>query len=555
MSEPYPPRSFLNGLGHPERINHNSRWYEEGYYGSATLADILVKGASEYPNVTRAFYAHDRESRVLTLPECNSIAEDFASRFRTLGVTPGDVVAIQGPNWWEIALLSQAVIMLGATLLPIIQSCGAAELSYMLGASKAKMLIVPDRAGSTDFYARIEDLGPLPDLETILVIGEGRTPRVVGWDAFLSLNPGKLDNVGMSSDDACVLLFTSGTTSREKGVLHTHNTIIAETNTFQLYRPVDAANRLTFSAGPYGHVGSALEIVRPFMSGISTISRDRWDARACLDLITRLKPSSVAGVPFHLLTLLEALEGESADLSSLQYFGLGATSINPAQIQRLNEEGIAGLRLYGSTEHPTVSACVAGDSLEKRAHTDGRLLPGVEIRIVDEEGKDVPQGQAGELLTRGPDLFVGYLDPALNRDAFETGGWFRTGDIVTQDRDGYLAVVDRKKDIIIRGGENLSSKEIEDVLGRHPAVLETAAVGVPDERYGEKVCAFVSLKSGASLTLDAVRDHFLSSGLAKLKIPEQLHVVETLPRSPQGKVLKADLRKKLLPTGQLGDSV
>lgn len=528
-----------------DREQLRRRWYEEGFYGTKTIGDVLREGAAAFPNARRSFYSNERPEREFTLQEGYALSCEYAARLQKLGVGPGDVVAIQMPNWWETVMLSQAVMLAGAILLPIIPIYGAGDLQYILTASRAKMLIVPRRMHNIDFLDRLEALGALPDLEHVLVVGDEAPRQALTWEQFLSLQAPDFVAPAIDPDDTCLLMFTSGTTSKPKGVRHTHNTMIAETGTFPLYRPVDPQNPVFLSAGPFGHIGSALELIRGSLTGGSNITRDRWEAQACLDLISRLKPCTSNGVPFFMLTLFDLVDQGLGDISSLKYFTMGGTAINPSQILRLAEAGVTGLRTYGSTELPTICSGRKDDPLEKRAYTDGRLLPGVEIRIVDDDDRDVEEGKSGELLARGPDLFVGYLDESLDLDAFLPGGWFRTGDIVSRDADGYLSVVDRKKDVIIRGGENLSSKEIEDALCSHPAIAESAAVAMPDPLYGERVCAFVLLRPGHTVSLDAVRAHFGQLGLAKQKMPERLEVVNDFPRTPRGKVKKIDLRELL----------
>jgi acyl-CoA synthetase len=192
-----------------------------------------------------------------------------------------------------------------------------------------------------------------------------------------------------------------------------------------------------------------------------------------------------------------------------------------------------------------VSVGWADMPLAQRAHTDGRVQAGSEVRIVDDEGRDLPCGSDGDILVRGPELFIGYTDAALNEQAFTEDGWFRTGDIGRLDDRGCLSITDRKKDIVIRGGENISSQEVERVLATHPAVRDVAVVAMPDARYGEKVCAFVVTRDGETLPLDEVRRHFAEAGVAKQKTPEALFVVDEFPRTASGKVRKADLRAQL----------
>ena len=215
-----------------------------------------------------------------------------------------------------------------------------------------------------------------------------------------------------------------------------------------------------------------------------------------------------------------------------------------ALIRRADGFGIGAFRCYGSSEHPTISSGRPEDPLHKRADTDGRICPGTEVRIVDDDGRDVAIGEAGEILTRGPEVFSGYTNAEFTR-ASMADGWFRTGDVGRLDADGYLTITDRKKDIIVRGGENISSKEVEDVLSAHPAIAEAAAVGAPDETYGERVCAFVVVNPGRRFDLADAAAHFADCGLARQKTPERIVVVSELPRTASGKIQKHVLREQL----------
>jgi acyl-CoA synthetase (AMP-forming)/AMP-acid ligase II len=223
----------------------------------------------------------------------------------------------------------------------------------------------------------------------------------------------------------------------------------------------------------------------------------------------------------------------------------GAAAVPPGLVRRADRAGVTAYRSYGSSEHPTVSCGLPSDELDRRAGTDGRLQPRCTVRIVDDDDRDAHEG---EILTRGPELFLGYVDKALDEEAF-TDGWFRTGDIGRLDEEGFLTITDRKKDIIIRGGENLSSKEIEDVLLEHPAIAEAAVVGVPDPVLGERACAVVVLRKDspqATLALGDLLAHFQAAGVARQKTPEYLLVREALPRTPAGKVQKFLLRQDAL---------
>ena len=239
---------------------------------------------------------------------------------------------------------------------------------------------------------------------------------------------------------------------------------------------------------------------------------------------------------------MASADAASRDLSSLQQYLVGAAPVPPSLIARCQLQGLAVYHCYGSSEHPTVTSGVIGDPLDKQLYTEGRAIAGVEMRFVDDSGADVPEGHDGEICTRGPELFDGYLDEGLNAVAFLPGGWFRTGDIGRLDADGYLLITDRKKDIIIRGGENISSKEVEALLLLHPAVADAAVVAAPDERMGEVVRACVVLKPGSHLTIEALRTHFAEAGVAHQETPERLTILSELPRNASGKVLKHELR-------------
>jgi acyl-CoA synthetase (AMP-forming)/AMP-acid ligase II len=242
--------------------------------------------------------------------------------------------------------------------------------------------------------------------------------------------------------------------------------------------------------------------------------------------------------------LLDQQAGGTATLGTLREFLTGAAPGPPSLIRRADAIGITAFRSYGSSEHPTVTAGGIADSLDRRAETDGRLIAGNEVRLVDAAGRDVPGGADGEILTRGPELFSGYADAALNAAAFLPGGWFRTGDVGRLDAGGYLTVTDRLKDIIIRGGENISSKEVEDLLREHPAVADVAVIPAPDPVMGERVCAVVVTRPGFSFNVDEARAHFAAAGVARQKTPEVVMLVDELPRTPSGKVRKDVLRKR-----------
>jgi non-ribosomal peptide synthetase component E (peptide arylation enzyme) len=289
-------------------------------------------------------------------------------------------------------------------------------------------------------------------------------------------------------------------------------------------------------------------LLRSLVLGTSAVLLDAWDPHLAAAAVEQYRVGSTAGTPYFVTSLLEAAEEDGGDLSSLTRFMVGAANVPRSVVEMADASGIAAYRAYGSTEHPTISSGSSDDALALRASTDGALTPGNEVRIVDDDGHDVVAGAPGEIVSRGPEQFLGYSDPRFDQDSYWPGGWFRTGDIGIMD-GRHLTVVDRKKDIIIRGGENIASKEVEDLLLLHPSVSDAAAVAAPDTRLGETVCAFAVLEPGAHLDLEDVRRHFRDAGVAIQKTPERLEIVDDLPRGHGGKVQKAELRQRLLPPG------
>jgi cyclohexanecarboxylate-CoA ligase len=298
---------------------------------------------------------------------------------------------------------------------------------------------------------------------------------------------------------------------------------------------------------PVTHVaGLTYGILLPVTNAIITVLMDTWDPGRALQLVERESIAVMISTPVFMRTMIDHPAFERSDRTAVRLFSLGGAGVAPAMVR----EGALAFgcwckRTYGSTEYPTLTTGRLGDDPERDATTDGPLIGAAELRVVDPKTlADVAPGMPGELLARGPEMFAGYLDPALDADAFAADGWFRTGDLAVYDGE-YLTIVDRLKDIIIRGGENISAQEVEALLVTHPEVAEAACVAMPDPVMGEKVCAYVIPRPGAEPTLDAVRAHLLERGIARFKLPERLEVRDALPRTASGKVRKAPLREEL----------
>ena len=521
------------------------RWRELGVWPDRTLGNAMAETAAARPDAPLVIHSETRLATI-TAHDIHRQGLGIAGAFHAIGLRTGDVVAIQTPNWLEGVLVYRAAAALGCVILPIVHTFGPAEVSYVLKNSGARALVVPDRWRNIDYLERLSKIDA-PSLSRLIIIGEQGPKDAILWTDLAAKATERFPVPTHGPDDVALLLYTSGTTAAPKGVLHSSNTLLAEMASARQrrYYP-DAA---TLSPWPAGHIAGVLGIFRHAIDGTPAVLMDRWDPDDAAMLVERYQVAACSGTPFHVNGLLDAAEAAGRDITSLKDFMCGATTVPPTLVARCASIGVATYRSYGSSEHPTITWGRPTDALEKRLTTDGELTAGNEVRILDDNGRDLPVGEEGEIASRGPELCLGYMDDRLNTGAFLPGGWFLTGDVGRMDADGFLAVTDRKKDIIIRGGENISSLEVESILLKHPRVADAAAVAMPDERLGETVCAFVVLRSGDALELASVRSHFEDMGVARYKTPERIVVVRELPRTPTGKVVKHELRSLLKQQG------
>ena len=515
------------------RAEQRARWRAEGWYPGLTLGQACEAAAAAVPDASLTFATKDAEVRVARA-ELHARARRVAAGLRAEGVAPGDPVLVQAPASVESTVAIEALWLLGAVAVPVVAVAGAADVAQILARCGAATVVVPARWPAADLVSQARDLGVAR-----VVVVDGTHDRATALTDLERHDPlAELPAVDPAST-ACVI-YTSGSTAAPKGVRHSHETLLAG------YQPPGPdAMGATLMTFPSGHIASVLGMVRPLTAGGTTVVMDRWSPRRAVELIEAHRVVSSAGTPFYLSTLLDEAERTGRDISSLSVFMVGAASVPPSLVARAEEAGILTFRTYGSTEHPAICTGTPADPVERRMLTDGRPGPGNEVRIVDEHDRDLPVGEEGEILARGPRQLLGYDDPELDAASFTGESWFRTGDVGRLDEEGYLTITDRKKDIIIRGGENISAKEVEDVLASHPAVAEVCVCAGPDPVWGERVVAFVRTRDGREVDLEQLRAHVVDRGLAPHKAPEQLEVVDDLPRTATGKVRKADLRERL----------
>lgn len=528
----------------PARARWNARWYAEGFYSHESLAEAIALRVGRAGGVELSFYrGADRVARH-TAHDLHARSLRVAGGLHRLGLRPGDAICLQIPNSVENTVTCLAAIHLGLVIVPVVHIYGPHELGFIIRDSGARVLVVPRAWRKIDFLRRVSEITDQGPLEHLVVIGDDVPAGATAWRDLERADP-LVTPAASSPDDTGLIVYTSGSTGSPKGVRHTQNNMKAGAPAGPPSFSSEPSPATLFGS-PAGHIGGMLNVLFPFLTGIGGHYLDGWDAEVALDTISRFRLTRSSGAPLHLLTLVEAAERSDLDTSSFWYYVCGGASVPPATIERAEALGWKASRSYGSSENPTTTSCSDHDPLAFRASTDGGMSPGAAVRIVDEDGVILPPGREGEIHSVGPKLFAGYTDPALDAAAFTPDGWFRTGDVGRLDVHGHLTVTDRKKDIVIRAGENISSREVEDILVRHPAVLEAAVVGAPDPRYGERVCAFVRLRDGRSgFDLEAARHHFVDLGVARQKTPERIIVVDDFPRSANGKVRKPELRARL----------
>ena len=514
---------------------------------SATL-DARAGSDGERVFMIEGTREHGREH---TFGDLKRRADRMAVALARLGIGRGDVVSWQLPNWFEAVALAAAIDRVGAVSNPIITIYREREVGFVCRQSKAKALVVPGVVRGVDHRELAEAVRRVaPDLEHVLTV---RAEPAPGQRALESLEADPTAPLGPSPlgpHDVSMVFYTSGTTADPKGVLHTPSTLGAILH-FQAQVFPPAPGDRTLLQFPLPHIGGVVLFVMSSVRwGTSSVFMDTYDPALALDLIERHGVTSAGGPPAIVQGMFAAPNFSPAKVRTVRISGAGAADVSPELMRELREKfDCFAYRSYGMTEAPILTSGRPGDPVEKLHGTDGRPSPGTTLRLVDEAGRPVPTGTEGEIEAYGPHLCVGYLDPALNA-VFTADGFLRTGDLAVQDAGGFVRITGRRKDVIIRKGENLSAKGIEDDLADHPQVADVAVIGVPDPQSGERVCACVVLRPGTgALSLADVRRFMEGRGVMRQKIPEQLEVMDELPRNATGKVRKDVLRARFRPAG------
>ncbi|EFO0439711.1 medium-chain fatty-acid--CoA ligase [Escherichia coli] len=520
---------------------------QQGLWGDASLADYWQQTARAMPDKIAVV---DNHGASYTYSALNHAASCLANWMLAKGIESGDRIAFQLPGWCEFTVIYLACLKIGAVSVPLLPSWREAELVWVLNKCQAKMFFAPTLFKQTRPVDLILPLqNQLPQLQQIVGVD-----KLAPATSSLSLSQIIADNTPLTTaitthgDELAAVLFTSGTEGLPKGVMLTHNNILASERAYCARLNLTWQDVFMMPA-PLGHATGFLHgVTAPFLIGARSVLLDIFTPDACLALLEQQRCSCMLGATPFVYDLLNLLEKQPADLSALRFFLCGGTTIPKKVARECQQRGIKLLSVYGSTESSPHAVVNLDDPLSRFMHTDGYAAAGVEIKVVDDARKTLPPGCEGEEASRGPNVFMGYFDePELTARALDEEGWYYSGDLCRMDEAGYIKITGRKKDIIVRGGENISSREVEDILLQHPKIHDACVVAMPDERLGERSCAYVVLKAPHhSLSLEEVVAFFSRKRVAKYKYPEHIVVIEKLPRTASGKIQKFLLRKDIM---------
>jgi fatty-acyl-CoA synthase len=534
-------------------------------YKDVKLGEMLALLAKDYPQHEALVYPY-RELR-LTFSELEWMTRQIAKGLIDVGVTRGDRVALWAMNVPEWVVLQFALAKIGAILVTVNTSLRASEIEYLLKQSETSTLITVAGFSSVNYVETVNEIIPelatsdegnlharnFPFLRRVIYIGEEHPAGMIRYDSLLerskNISDAELDELMAQQDldEVINMQYTSGTTGFPKGVMLTHRNIL--NNGYWMgealgYTPQD---RLCLTVPLFHCFGCVIGVLGAYTHAVTLVALEWFDALKVLEYIEKEKCTSVYGVPTMFIAELEQLDYHNLDMSTLRT-GVMAGSLCPEPLMRkvIDKMNLRELMIaYGLTEaSPGITMTSRFDSIELRTQTVGRVLPEVEVKIVDPATlEECPPNKAGELWARGYNIMKGYYNnPKATAEAITADGWLRSGDQATLDEAGYVRITGRIKDIIIRGGENIAPKEIEDLLRLHDKIADVYVYGIPDARLGEEIAAAVRLKAGETATPEEIKA-FCEGRIAKFKIPRQIRFVESFPMTASGKIQKFKLRE------------
>jgi acyl-CoA synthetase (AMP-forming)/AMP-acid ligase II len=511
--------------------------YARGWWVRGTLADSLRDAARRTP---RRLVLIDGDCRL----DCQTLYAQASTLAQALlaRMPVGGVVSIMLPNWHEAAVIYSAATLAGMVVNPLLPSLRERELRVLLADVGTRMIFVPEAWRGHDLASMAAAVAGRMDIGVVAVRGE--STEHTRYANLLAYPAEPHDLPAVDPDGVRLILYTSGTAGRPKGVLHTHNSVHALIRQIGDHWLVTDGDRFLVPS-PTAHIGGSIYAFEcPLLLGTTAILMDHWSADDAVHLMQTEGCTHLAGATPFLDQLLAAARRYGSRLPDLKMFICGGAAVSPSLIRSATAyfDRAVITRVYGCTEVPVITVGAPEvDDADHAADTDGRSGL-AEVKIADD---DTAAARAGELLARGPQMFAGYLDPEDDRDSFDAAGFFRTGDLGRWVDNDYLVVTGRVKDVIIRSGENISPKEIEDALAGHPDIEEVAVVGLPDARTGERACAVVVPRSTPGPDVSALRSFLTAQGVARFKAPEQVAIWAALPRNDAGKVLKEAIKSVL----------
>jgi cyclohexanecarboxylate-CoA ligase len=513
--------------------------YRRGLWVDTTLADSLRAAAEASPRRTVLVDGDTRLDCAALYHQATALANALLAR-----APAGSVVSFMLPNWHEAAVIYLAATMAGMVVNPILPSLRDHDLRFILEDAETAVIFVPRQFGGHDYAAMLDRvtaaMSPAPEV----VVLRGESGPHTPYPALLERDPDVERLPALDPDSVRMVLYTSGTTGRPKGVLHSHNSIHALICQIRDQWNVEPGDTFLVPS-PIAHIGGSIYAFEcPLLLGSTAVLMDRWDASAAVTLMNNEGCTHMAGATPFLQQLLSAAERADSRLPDLKVFICGGASASPSLIRRAAEyfDQAVVTRVYGCTEVPVATVgALRRDEADRAADTDGRA--GIaEIKLVAHAA--APTGD-GEICVRGPQMLLGYRHPEDDADSFDASGFFRTGDLGRWVDDQYLVVTGRAKDVIIRNGENISAKEVEDLLADHPGIAEIAVVGLPDDRTGERACAVIVPAGEPAPDVAGLLALLQSKGVAKFKAPEQVVIWDALPKNDAGKILKHQIRAVL----------